>query len=90
MTFELDAPPADVLADFTDLATTLVNDKSGDRTRQLAAYLSHAELLCLEKQLRTTDFEERYFAGMVVDSFSAARRILNSAWENRHGVELSA
>jgi hypothetical protein len=85
MSFELSPPPADVLADLTELEAVVAQDTAGERTRRMAEFLAEAELRSQEMRLRTTDFEERNFAGAVSESFAAARRILIQAWHKSHG-----
>lgn len=88
MTIEIDPPSADLLAEFQELDATLSNDASGERTRHLINYLEEAKLRSRESQLRSTDFSERGFAGMVSDAFDACSRILAAAWRKHHGKDL--
>ena len=83
-------PPADLLAEFDDMPSTIASDATGARTRRLVAYFKQAQALGAQAQLRTTEFEERRFAGLVSDAFGAAHRIVLAAWQSAHGQELAA
>ena len=89
MSFELQPPPALLQAQFNELETTVGGDVSADKTRQLISYLEQAELSSREWQLKLTDFEERQFAGSVVEAFGAAKRILIRQWQLKHERELT-
>jgi hypothetical protein len=83
-------PPVDLLADFDSMQTAITGDKTGEKTRRLATYFKQAQALSAETQLRTTDFEERHFAGLIGEAFGASRRIVLAAWQKEHGHELAA
>ena len=89
MNFELQAPPALLQAQFNDLETTVSEDASADKTRQLLSYLDQAELSSREWQLKLTDFEERQFVGSIFEAFGAAKRILVRQWQLKHERELT-
>jgi len=82
-------PPADVAADLAALDATVKADTSGVKTRRLTAYLTKAESQAQELALRSTDFEEKTFAGRLAEAFGAARGIMQSAWQKLHGGELT-
>lgn len=83
-------PPIDLTQDFQALQMTILNDKSGERTRQLVAYFRQAETKSLEMRLHTVDYEQQQFAQMLTDAFGASSRIVLTAWQKAHGAELAA
>lgn len=89
MTFDAINPPSDLLPDIESLAATVEQDTSGERIKRLVAYFAQAENHCKEAQLRATDFQEKSFAGQVGEAYAASSRIVVSAWQKKHGSELS-
>jgi hypothetical protein len=90
MNIEFTLPPADLLADFDAIEEALLADKSGAKARRLVAYFKAAEVEMREKQLRSTDFDEKNLAVVVADALGAASRVVVAAWNKLHGRELVA
>lgn len=90
MNIEFTLPPPDLLADFDAIEEALLVDMSGAKAGRLGEYFRAAEVEMREKQLRSTDFDEKNLAGIVADALGASARVVAAAWNKLHGRELAA
>jgi hypothetical protein len=89
MTPDMLLPPQALVAAFQDLQLTVFEDRDGDRTRDLIRYFQAAEIQSQEMQIRSMDFEEKQFARQLSEAFAASGRILQKAWQQAHGHDLT-
>jgi redox-regulated HSP33 family molecular chaperone len=82
-------PPVNLLEDFQAMHQTIVDDQSGDKTRRLVSYFREAEQHATELGLRTQNFEQKQFAGLLNDALAASSRIVLGVWQKAHGAELA-
>ena len=85
MNIEFTLPPPDLMSDFDAMEETLHADKSGEKARRLGEYFKSAEIEMRQKQLRSTDFDEKELAGVVADALGASARVVAAAWNKLHG-----
>lgn len=90
MNIEFTLPPPDLLADFDAIEEALLADMSGAKAGRMGEYFRAAEVEMREKQLRSTDFDEKNLAGIVADALGASARVVAAAWNKLHGRELAA
>jgi hypothetical protein len=90
MFIDFTLPPPDLLTDFDAIEEALLADASGAKARRLGEYFKAAEVEVREKQLRSTDFDEKNLAGIMADALGASARVVAAAWNKLHGRDIAA
>ena len=90
MTFDFTLPPPELTGAFDGLEAWLKKDTGGESARRLGSYFASVEIEARQRQLRSTDFEERHMAELLGEAFGAARRVVAAAWSKFHGRELAS
>lgn len=73
-----------LLEDLKNIAETLMNDKSGERSRALVAYFDQCAIDSEQKKLICEDANEKHLLGLMRDAYQASSAIVSKTWNNLH------
>ncbi len=81
-------PSANVFPDLSNLEKTFRDDRSGDRAREILAYLKNV-VNSTEAMLNVETGLDRRVIVRLIEGFHAASRIVRHIWEHVHGCALA-